>query len=118
MGLLDGDIADLFGTAFGSFYLAGTISTVTYTDDGSGSLTRVTASAVACKVQRDACTERQKLEDGYTAKDVRLIVLQSGAGATPQPGDRLTVAGTTYTLGPTITQDPAASYWECRGVPI
>jgi hypothetical protein len=110
MGLLDGDIAELFRDVFGDFYLDGTILRDTYSDDGFGGVTRTTVSE-ACKVQRDVCTESQRAEEGYAETDVRLIVLS--------PVDstcRISLQGRTYQAGPTITRDPAGSYWETRGI--
>ena len=118
MGLLDGGISALFGTVFGGLYLDGQIIAVSYTDDGTGSLTPVVAASIPCKVQVDACTERQKLEEGYRATDARLLILQSGIATKPVGGNRVVAKGVTYIIGPTVNQDPAASYWECRGSPL
>lgn len=114
MSLLDAEIQSLFGSVFGALYLDGTVTRVTLLDDGFGGLTETTVSAPA-KIQRDACTENQRLEQGYSASDVRLLILQAGI----DPIDtncRVTVLGVEYQLGPVITQDPARSYFECRGV--
>ena len=114
MSLLDAEIQSLFGSVFGALYLDGYIARVTLSDDGFGGLTE-TSAETPCKVQRDACTENQRLEQGYSASDVRLLILQSGI----DPIDtncRVTVLGVTYQLGPVITQDPARSYYEARGV--
>lgn len=113
MSLLDAEIQSLFGSVFGAIYLDGTITRVTLADDGFGGLTEVVETA-SCKVQRDACTENQRLEQGYSASDVRLLILQDGQAAI-DTNCRVTVLGVEYQLGPVITQDPARSYWECRG---
>lgn len=115
MALLDGDISALFGSVFSGIYLDGTLTRVTLVDDGEGGYTQ-TPIDNPCKVQIDACTERQKLELGYSAHDVRLLVLQAGLSEI-RNGDIVTVRGVGYTVGPTITMDPAASYWEARGIP-
>lgn len=118
MSLLDGEIATLFGEVFGAIYLDGTHSRVTRTEDpaSAGNIIE-TASSQACRVQVDACTERQKLEQGYSARDVRLLVLQSGLDGAVRNGDRITTKGKTWIAGPTVTEDPASSYWEIRGIP-
>lgn len=115
--MLDGAIQAIFGAAFSGLYLDGTIIAVTITDDGAGGGSSSPTSE-PCKLQVDACTHRQKLEVGYTARDVRIIVLQSGVTRKPRPGNRITAKGVTYTIGPTVTEDPAASYWELRCVPL
>lgn len=118
MGLLDGDIQSLFGGVFSQLYLDGAIyAPMTYTDDGQGGLTASEPTATPCKLQIDACTERQKLEQGYSARDVRILVLQSGLGARPSPGSRIAAKGVLYTIGPVVTEDPASSYFEIRGTP-
>lgn len=117
MGLLDGDISELFGSVFGEFYLNGEIVTVSYTDDGYGGMTETTSKS-NCKLQVDACTERQKLEDGYSARDVRILILQNSTCARPSLGNCVIAKGKTYIVGPIVTEDPAASYWECRGTPL
>lgn len=117
MSLLDGDIRALFGEVFGEFYLDGSLVSVTNTDDGYGGYTQTT-STQACKIQVDACTDRQKLEDGYTARDVRVLVLQASVASRPSPGNRIVAKSVTYIVGPTVTEDPASSYWEIKGTPL
>lgn len=114
MSLLDAEIQSLFGSVFGAIYLDGTITRVTFADDGFGGLTE-TAASEPCKVQRDACTENQRLEQGYAASDVRLLILQADQDAI-DTNCRVTVLGVEYQLGPVITQDPARSYFEARGI--
>lgn len=114
MSLLEAEIQSLFGQVFGGIYLDGTITRVTLVDDGFGGLTENSATE-PCKVQRDACTENQRLEQGYSPSDVRLLILQSGVDLI-DTNDRVTVLGIEYALGPIITQDPARSYFECRGI--
>lgn len=118
MTLLNGDIRSLFGSVFGGIYDDGTLTRVSQTSDGVGGLTPSTATPVAVKVQVDACTEVQKLEDGWSQKDVRLLVLQDGVSPKPKNGDRIVAKSITYTLGPIVTEDPASSYAECRGAPL
>lgn len=114
MSLLDAEIQTLFGSVFGALYLDGTLTRVTLVDDGFGGLTQNSADE-PIKVQRDACTEQQRLEQGYSASDVRLLILQSGVDVF-DTNCRVTVLGETYQLGPVITQDPARSYFEARGI--
>lgn len=121
MGLLSGEIKALFGEVFGSLYLAGTLTRQTLVDNGKGGGTSTTAEQ-PCKVQVDACTASMRAQDGYTDDDVRLIVLKAGitggeldtdCQVTPTEGDH---AGITYDIQ-SHTDDPAGSYWECRGKP-
>lgn len=117
MTLLEGGITALFGDVFGEFYLDGSIISVANADDGEGGYTQTTTTH-ACKLQVDACTDRQKLELGYTARDVRVLILQASASVRPSPGNRVVSRGVTYTVGPVVTEDPASSYWEIRATPL
>lgn len=123
MGLLDGGIQTLMGSAFGWLYLPGTLTRVTLVDDGHGGGSEFTTMQ-DCRVQVDACTESMRQQAGYTSTDVRLLVLQAGvSGGDITTDDRVTVlagphAGRTFEVAAVGAQDPASSYWECRGSKI
>lgn len=113
MGLLDGGIASLFGQAFGQFYLDGNLTRTTLIGDDSGGGT-ASYSNVAVKVQMDSCTEAMRAQAGYTDTDVRLLILHSPLGSDIQTDDKVSVGGSVYAIA-SVAQDPARSYWECRG---
>lgn len=118
MSLLDGEIAELFGDVFGGIYLDGTLIRMTRAEDPASAGNIIQApSSQSCKVQRDDCTERQKLEQGYSARDVRLLVLAASIDGMVTNGDRIELGDDTWTIGPTVMRDPAGSYFECRGIP-
>jgi hypothetical protein len=121
MALLDGEISGLFGTVFGGLYLPGTLTRVGLIPDGEGGGT-TSESSQACRVQVDACTEAMRAQAGYTERDVRILILQHGIAG----GDLDTDCAVTVNSGRHAgrkfnimwhTQDPASSYWECRGSP-
>lgn len=123
MGLLDGDIAALFGGAFGQFYLDGTLIRTGISHDGQGGGSATDGAPQPCKLQIDGCSDRQQGQDGYTAKDVSIIVLQSGITGgdinentiiTPATG---LYAGTQFQVRTPIDRDPANSYWQFRATP-
>lgn len=117
MGLLDGDDLQAFlGSALAGLYEDGTaefwgFSTTRNVSTGTFPMTK--SGEEACKVQRDACTEAQKREDGYTATDVRLLVLQYGLSGEITADCRVVYRGDTYRVM-SVDQDPARSYWDCR----
>jgi hypothetical protein len=122
MGLLDGGIQSIFGSAFGALYLNAALTRTVQTSDDEGGGT-VTPSDQPCKVQVDACTETMRRAPGYTINDVSLYVLQVGISGgpidtacyvTPATGPH---AGIRYRLVAPIAQDPAAAYWNARGTP-
>lgn len=115
MGLLDGDIAGLFGTVFGSFYLDGTLTRNVWVPDGQGG-GAMTPTPTSVKYQPDEASEADRAAGGYSQDDVRFIVLQK-PGLVLTGDSEITVAdGRTYLLR-TPRQDPAKSYWEVWGVP-
>lgn len=123
MGLLDGGIQSVMGSAFGWLYLPGTLTRVTLVDDGKGGGSETTV-AQPCRVQVDACTEAMRQQAGYTATDVRLLILQAGVtGGDITTDDRVTIlagphAGRTFEVDAVGPQDPGSSYWECRATKI
>lgn len=115
MGLLDGGIQSLFGTAFGSFYLDATLIRVTLVPDGMGGGT-TTETSEPVKVQQDAVDERTRAEAGYAENERRFLILQAGV-AGPLNGDcKLVFEGEEFLLS-SPQQDPARSYWAVRAVP-
>lgn len=122
-GLLDGGLAAVFGSAFGSFFLDGTLHRVGATKgrDSRGRVISVDAAAAErIKGQVESVTEAMRAADGYTARDARLIVLQVGPDGTvarPTSDDEITLGGTRWSVD-MIASDPAATYWEARGTPI
>lgn len=116
MSALDGGIRAMFGAAFGSFYLDGTLVKVanTYATDGTISTVETTE---AVKVQQDSVDERTRAEGGYQQNEEKFLILQNGVTG-PVSGDcKLIFEGNTYMLS-SPNQDPARSYWSVRGVPV
>jgi len=116
MGLLDGDIAGLVGSVFGSFYLPATLRRVTLVPDGEGGGT-TTTTTVACKVQQDAITDAMRTAGGYTQRDARFLILRSPSVGIITSDDRLDFSGTTWALS-NPESDPAGSYWAVRATPV
>lgn len=94
-----------------------TITDAVY-DDGGSIVTPGVVVERDCMIQVDSVTEAMRSQEGYTDRDVRLLVLSStltGALDTsatvdvlegPNPG--------AYSLQ-TCVRDPMGVYWECRG---
>lgn len=116
MGLLDGDIAAVFGSVFGTFYLDATLQRVTLIPDGEGGGTTSSVS-VACKAQRDSITEAMRAAGGYTQNDARFLILRSPTVGIITSDDRLDHEGVTWALS-NPESDPAGSYWAVRATPV
>jgi hypothetical protein len=115
MGLLDGDVAALFATAFGGMYLDGTLHRGTGAPiyDGEGTITGYSGGGdLSIKVQVDRATSAMRAADGFTEGDVRLIVLAQ-AGMTITSDSEITARAVRYRVhGAEL--DAAASHWICR----
>jgi hypothetical protein len=115
VGLLDGDIAALFGSVMGEFYLPATLRKVTLVTDGYGGGTE-TVTTESVRIQEDLIKEEVRAQMGYTQDTKRFLILQSSVSG-PVTGDsELTHDGVTYMLQKP-EQDPAKSYWSVIGVP-
>lgn len=116
MGLLDGDIAALFGEVFGSFYLDGQIITALTEPqyDDEGTITDYDGRApVACKVQIDSASYAMRQAEGFVEGDVRLLVLRSGVSIELSTDQQIRTQGKTWLIQ-SVDTDPAASHWICR----
>lgn len=117
MGLLDGDIAALFGSTFGAIYPDGQLVTALTQPvyDGQGNITGYSGDdPVAIKVQRDACTYAMQQSDGYVDGDVRLIVLAQGLPSITTD-HRITDHTGKEWMVQSADLDAASSHWICRG---
>ena len=111
--LLDG-ITAVFGAAFAPLYHDGLLKRRTYdTDDAP---LDVSPAGEGIKLQRNACTEAMRGEDGYTDKDVRFIVLSAGIAAKPNTDDIIVYGGREWSIR-SIDTDPAGSHWIIRATP-
>jgi hypothetical protein len=117
MGILDGDVAALFHSAFSDMYLDATLHSGTgdpiYDDDGN--ITGYNGGDTPAKCQVDAATDAMRRAEGFAEGDVRVIILAQGL---PDVTDdhQITVKGARYLLaGPSL--DAAASHWVARGRP-
>ncbi len=116
-------IATGISAAFGGPYFAARIITSTgEVRDAGGSITTPgTPVYRTCQAQIDACTEAMRAADGYSAKDVRVLVL-----AATLAGEIDTDAYIEMLAGPdagvysiqTVGHDPMTAYRELRARPV
>lgn len=115
MGLLNGQLAQIFAGAFAAFYLDGTLyRAAEFVDDekGGGSGTGF-ASGEPVKVQIDQATEAMRQADGFIQGDVRILMLAHGVAA-PNTDAEIAAGGARYMIE-SVATDPAGSYYELRG---
>lgn len=117
MGLLDTDyIRNRFGSVLSSVYGDGQLIRVTMDRGPGGVMIPTEAAPIAIKVQVDRCTEAMRQVAGYTADDVRLLILQAGVtGPKPTSDDIIVARGERWKIYE-LYEDPARSYWGGRGV--
>jgi hypothetical protein len=114
------NIAVAFSRAgLGPFHPSKVITTTGAVYDDGGSI--VTPGQVFrrdCMCQVDSVTEAMRAQDGYTDRDVRLLVLSTTlAGALDTSATVEVLEGPNpgvYSLQ-TCDRDPMGVYWECRG---
>jgi hypothetical protein len=113
-------IATAFSDAgLGAFYdgVAHYPGTPVY-DDGGSIVTPGTPVALSCDVQVDQVTEAMRLAEGFTQKDMRLLVLTATLDGSLDTDAKIEVlAGPhegTWMLA-SVDRDPCGVYWECRG---
>ena len=123
MGFLDGGGAALLGEIFQPIFLPATLRSgaadVSY--DAQGTLRRGAPPARPCRVQVDSCTERWRDEPGFTASDVRIIILATSLEGVAEAGNLVEpetgpYAGQRFRLAAPIDRDPAAAGFVARGV--
>ena len=96
-------------------YDDGLLYNVPRIDDGKGGYGRGSDDGVGCKATIDSVTDQMKAEEGYTASDVALYVLQT-PGLTLSTDSEVFLLGTRYLIG-SISEDPARAAWACRATP-
>jgi hypothetical protein len=111
MGLLDGGLARVLGSAMASFYLPAELHRVVITHDGEGGGSATFAEAEECRAQIDRVVER--IYQGNPETFQSILMLQQHAGeqlADPTEDDEISVGGGRYVIT-MVEQDPARSYW-------
>ena len=117
MGLLDGGGAAIMHAVFGGIYLDASLYRPTTVPNGKGGGTIVPGEPQAVKVQQEAATEAMRSREGYTARDVRFLMLAHGV-ARPTTDHQIGFEGTLYAITPPVGRDPAGGYWDIHARPI
>lgn len=116
MGLLDGDLREVFGSVFAPLLLDAVITRVTLIPDGAGGMSESSVSANAKgMVEKYSAYERAQL--AIPATDVKLILLQKDVGLVPDVHSQITIRGQLYSVQG-IEEDPAQASWTIQGRPV
>lgn len=122
MGLLDGEIAQIIGTAIpgAGVSLPATLIKVTPGARVSGSASSGThPTTTSFSAQGLVSDYRQYLIDGEQIvagdRQVKLFGATIDGGQIPQPGDRITIQGETYSIVKDgVTRDAASAVYTCQ----
>lgn len=117
-GLLTGGLSAVFAAAFGAIYPPGRLHRrVGDTFDEGGSLVPGTVETIDCQVQVDSVTERMRQADGYTDRDVRLLILAHGLPEMTTDYQVEVLAGpfAGMWMVASVDRDPAGAVFDCRG---
>lgn len=112
MGLLDGGISALVSSALAGLYLDATLHRWSTTPDGRGGGTS-SFDDEPVKAQLDATTQAQRMSEGYSDSDQRILVLAYGLDP-PSVDDEISVRGQRWKIASVFTS-AASSYYELRG---
>ena len=115
MPLLDGDLAAVFGAAFGAVFADATIHKVQQTDNGTGGFA-VTVTDCPAKLSLDAVGAEERAASGLPTSAIRLTVLRAGLPVMVDLDDELTLGGATY-RAIKVDTDPAGVAFSVLAVP-
>jgi len=112
MGLLDTNaIQALMGAAFAPILGTGQLIRIDMVRQSGGVILPTEQDPVAISVQVDRCDEAMRQSPGYTAEDVKLIILQAGiTGRDPNSDDVIVARGQRW-KAKSVRTDPAQSHW-------
>lgn len=113
--LEDDDIRDMFAGVLGGIYGPAVLRTVVRSgvrDPATGTFPSVPTNTDV-RAQRDVCTHKQMAHQGYSDKDVRIMVLQSGILVRPNTDSEITQRGEVFMVMD-VDEDPCRVYWDLR----
>lgn len=114
---LDGEIARQVGAAFNALFLPATLtrdavpSSPAYEPFDPPAPVSVEYS---CRAIVEAYSDKFRLEGLVQANERKVLILATSLSVRPQPQDRVTIRGITFTVVDVKT-DPAEAVWECKG---
>jgi hypothetical protein len=73
-----------------------------------------TQTDYACKAIVEEYSDFYKLNGLVRDNERKFIILNKSLSITPQPGDRITIRGQTYSIS-SVVADPALATWTCKG---
>lgn len=113
--LLEGGLAKTVGSAMTALFLPAVLTRdVPATGGDPFDPPAPTPQSYACRAIVERYAERFRVEGLVQQNERKVLVLANGLGVRPQPGDRITVRGITFTAID-VSTDPAEAVWEIKG---
>ena len=116
MGLLDGDLAQVFGEAFAALYRTASLAKSAETDDGSGGFA-IVATSIPILAMVEALSDRARAASGLPDAAVTISVLRARLPVTVDLDDTVSVAGVSYRVI-RVETDPAGGAFTAIAVPV
>lgn len=112
---LSGSLAKTVGSAFKTLFLDASLArdVPVISPDPADPLPPQEAT-YPCKGIVEGYSDYYKTNGLVDAKDRKVLILATSLGIRPEPGDRVTIRGITFTLQD-VSTDPAEAVWTCRG---
>lgn len=114
---LSGSLARTVGNALRSLFLDATLVQdvpVVGSPDVTFDPADPTPTSYTCKAIVEKYAERFRLEGLVEQNERKVLILSDSLSVTPEPGNRVTISGITFTILEVQT-DPATAVWECKG---
>ncbi len=118
--LLTGEIAAIVYGAFKDIFLDAVLTRDTPSTN-SPDVDRFdpplpTSTTYACKAIVEMYSQRLRQDGLIKANERKVLILANSISVTPEPDDRITIRGITFTICKDgVGTDPALAVWECRG---
>lgn len=120
MALLD-DIQSIAGDVFGELLREATLYLPVRQTNRAGDVSMIEGAGIACRAIEVKGTEEMRAEEGYSQRDIRILVLQATAeGVAPHQltADALIdFQGVRWRITGPIERDPADATWTFRATP-
>lgn len=110
MGLLDGELQEVFFSVFAGFLLDGTFHVIALIDDGMGGYTQGQPANYPCKGMVDTTSDFIIRQVEIPITESKLLVLQADVGCTPKVDTLITLDGKKWKIS-RVEQDPAHVAW-------
>lgn len=122
--IFESEVANIIGGALAPHFLDGVLSRDSVsapTDPFDPSTGTPSTATYTCKALHEEYGVGYKQASLVNSGDRKVMILATSLATEPQPGDRITIRGQTFTIVPAntagqnaVTTDPAKAVWNCR----